>query len=252
MKHISLSKITTRGKALYLAYDQGIEHGPSTDFNGKNVNPLYILDIAKKGKFNGIVFQKGIAEKYNKEIRKSKVPLILKLNGKTKLFKGEPLSAQICSVDEAINLGAKAVGFTIYVGSQHEEQMLEEFAKIESQAHKKGLPVIAWIYPRGSSVKKYYSKELMAYASRVGLEIGADIAKINYNGNPKDLQWAVKSAGRCKVVIAGGVKLREKEFLKQAKDIMQASCMGLAVGRNVWQAKKPLEVARKLKRIVFG
>ncbi|MCX6750147.1 MAG: fructose-bisphosphate aldolase, partial [Candidatus Pacearchaeota archaeon] len=79
---INLNKLTTKGKALFLAYDQGLEHGP-TDFNDKNVDPKYIIDIAKKGKYNGIVFQKGIAEKYNKEIKQSKVPLIVKLNGKT-------------------------------------------------------------------------------------------------------------------------------------------------------------------------
>ena len=83
---IKLGKIMKKGKAMYLAYDQGLEHGPSSDFNDKNVDPLYILDIAKKGRFNGVVFQKGIAEKYNKEIRRSKVPLILKLNGKTNIL----------------------------------------------------------------------------------------------------------------------------------------------------------------------
>jgi class I fructose-bisphosphate aldolase len=71
---IKLDKITKDDKALFLAYDQGLEHGP-TDFNDKNVDPKYIIDIAKKGKYNGVVFQKGIAEKYNKEIKKSKVPL---------------------------------------------------------------------------------------------------------------------------------------------------------------------------------
>src|SRR3989344_3781763 len=100
---ISLNKITKRGRALYLAYDQGMEHGP-IDFNDKNVNPLYIIDIAKKGKFSAVIFQKGIAEKYSKEIKKSKVPLIIKLNGKTSLRKGEPLSIQICSVEEALDL----------------------------------------------------------------------------------------------------------------------------------------------------
>ena len=64
---IRLNKLMKKGKMLILAYDQGLEHGPE-DFNDKNVNPKYILEIAKKGKYNGIVFQKGIAEKYQKEI----------------------------------------------------------------------------------------------------------------------------------------------------------------------------------------
>ena len=86
---IKLNKILKNGKALYLAYDQGLEHGPEMELNEKNVNPLYILDIAKRGKYQGVIFGKGIAEKYNNEIRKSRVPLILKLNGKTKIFNGE-------------------------------------------------------------------------------------------------------------------------------------------------------------------
>src|SRR3989338_5432870 len=116
MKKVNLNKILKRGKAMYLAYDQGMEHGPSWDFNDKNVYPLYILDIAQKGKYNAVIFQKGIAEKYLAEIKKSRVPLILKLNGKTNLVKGEPVSAQIATVAEALELGAVAVGYTIYIG----------------------------------------------------------------------------------------------------------------------------------------
>lgn len=248
---INLGKITKKSKALFLAYDQGLEHGP-TDFNDKNVNPDYIIDIARKGGYTGVVFQKGIAEKYNKEIRKSKVPLILKLNGKTNLFKGEPISRQLCSVEEAIKLGASAVGYTIYIGSDYEDEMLQEFEDIQRQAHAKRIPVIVWIYPRGKSVKRKKDAELMAYAARTGLEIGADIIKIQYNGNLKDLKWAVKSAGKTKVVIAGGIKKGEKEFLKQVKEIMDAGAIGLAIGRNVWQASDPLEITKKIKKVIWG
>lgn len=247
---ITLNKIMKNDRALYLAYDQGMEHGP-VEFNDKNADPAFIIKIAKAGKYNGVIFQKGIAEKYLKEIKKSKVPLIVKLNGKTNLLKGEPVSRQLCSVDEAVRLGAAAVGYTIYIGSEHENIMLREFEKIEEEAHSKGIPVIAWIYPRGKSVEGRDSGELMAYAARVGLEIGADIVKLQYNGNPKDLKWAVRSAGKAKVVAAGGVKTGEKEFLKQAGDIMKAGAAGLAVGRNVWQAKNPEEISRKIGKIIF-
>lgn len=247
---ISLKKITKKGKALFLAYDQGLEHGP-TDFNDKNVDPNYIIKIAKKGKYTGIIFQKGIAEKYNKEIRKSKIPLIIKLNGKTNLLKGEPVSRQLCTVDEAIKLGAKAVGYTIYFGSEHEPEMLSEFEDIEREAHKKGLPVIIWAYPRGKGVEGKSSSELMAYATRASLEIGADIVKIVYNGNPSALEWAVKSAGKTKVVIAGGVKENETEFLFQVKNIIKSGAIGLAVGRNVWQSKNPLDITKKIKKIIW-
>jgi fructose-bisphosphate aldolase, class I len=250
MKQISLKKITRNGKALFLAYDQGLEHGP-TDFNDKNVDPNYIIEIARKGKYTGIIFGKGIAEKYNKEIKKSKIPLIIKLNGKTNLIKGEPISKQLCTVKEAIKLGAKAVGYTIYFGSEHEAEMLSEFENIEREAHSKGLPVIVWAYPRGKGVEGKPSSELMAYAARGALEIGADIVKIVYNGNPSALEWAVRSAGKTKVVIAGGTKESEKEFLLEVKKIMESGATGLAVGRNVWQNKDPINISKKLKEVIL-
>lgn len=249
---ISLDKITTKGKALYLAYDQGLEHGPTGDFNDKNINPLYIIKIAKEGKFNALIFQKGIAEKYEDEIKKSKIPLILKLNGKTNLFKGEPISAQLATVEEAVNLGAVAVGCTIYIGSEHETKMIEQFEKIERDAHSRGIPVIAWVYPRGKSIEGKKDGELLAYACRVGLEIGADIVKIHWNGNAEELKWAIKSAGKTKVVIAGGLKTDEKQFLENVKEAMKAGVIGLAVGRNLWQSDSPLALTRKIKRIVWG
>lgn len=248
---ISLNKITKKGKALFLAYDQGLEHGPESDFNDKNVNPLYILDLAKKGKFQAVVFQKGIAEKYQKEIKASRVPLILKLNGKTKLTKGEPYSPPLATVKEAIKLGASAVGYTLYIGSKYESKMFKEFEIIEREAHKKGLPVITWIYPRGKAIKNDTSRENMAYSARTGLELGSDIVKMKYGGKPKDLQWAVKSAGRTKIVISGGTKKSETAFLKQVKEIVKSGAIGLAIGRNIWQSKNPLELTKKIQKIIW-
>jgi class I fructose-bisphosphate aldolase len=250
MKKPNLSKIMTKGKSLFLAYDQGLEHGP-VDFNDTNFDPKYIIDIAKKGKYNAVVFQKGIAEKYHGEIKKSRVPLILKLNGKTSLVKGDPVSTQLASVQEAVKLGASAVGYTIYIGSIHEAEMFKEFEGIQREAHKKGLPVIAWIYPRGKGVKGKSKKKLMAYAARVGLEIGADMIKIHPAGNLKDLKWTVKSAGKAKIVAAGGMKINEKLLLKQVKNFADAGFSGLAIGRNIWQSKNPLELTKKIKKVIW-
>tara|TARA_Y100000310_G_scaffold282789_2_gene304293 strand:- start:7231 stop:7980 length:750 start_codon:yes stop_codon:yes gene_type:complete len=247
---VRLNKILKKGRALILAYDQGLEHGPD-DFNDKNVDPNYIIDIAKKGKYTALAVQKGIAEKYKSEIKKSKISLIIKLNGKTNLVKGEPLSSELCTVDEARKLGADAVGYTIYLGSKHEPIMLKGFEKIQRQAHEKNLPVVVWIYPRGKSTKGKSKTKLMAYAARMGLEIGADIIKIKYEGKLKDLKWAVKNAGKTKVVIAGGVKKGEKVLLKQVKEIMQSGCIGLAIGRNIWQDKEPDDITRKIKKVIW-
>jgi class I fructose-bisphosphate aldolase len=251
MKQVSLKEITRDGKAFFLAYDQGMEHGP-VEFTDENVDPLRIIEIAKTGKYTGVIFQKGIAEKYNSEIKKSKVPLIVKLNGKTNLLKGEPYSTQICSVKEAIKLGAKAVGYTIYIGSDKEAVMLKEFDKIEEEAHEKGLPVIAWIYPGGKAIEGKPENEIMAYAARLGLEIGADIIKLKFRGTSEDLKWAVKTAGRTKIIVSGGEKTEEKKFVEMIKEVIRCGADGVAVGRNIWKSNEPEELSSKVRRIVLA
>jgi len=245
-----LDKITKEGKALFLAYDQGMEHGP-TDFNDDNVDPAKVLEISDSGHFTGVILQKGIAEKYffGKDY---KVPLIVKLNGKTNLVKDEdPYSPQICSIKEALSYGAKAVGYTIYVGSEFEAKMVEEFGRIEQEAEEAGIPVIAWMYPRGRNVPDENDPKTVAYASRVGLELGADIVKVRYTGDLDSFKWVVQSAGETKVVMMGGSKEEENIFLSKVKTAMEAGAIGVAVGRNIWQADNPLGVAEKIANIIW-
>jgi class I fructose-bisphosphate aldolase len=237
----------TNNRGLLLAYDQGLEHGP-TDFDDRNVDPAFIMDLAVRGRFNAVVFQKGIAEKYYDR----RVPLILKVNGKTNLVKGEPLARQNCSVKRALELGASAVGYTIYAGSAHEDIMLEEFGKIQEQAHSANIAAIAWVYPRGEAIKNDTAPEIVAYAARVGLELGADAVKIKYSGNVDSFRWAVKSAGKARVFMSGGPKASsEADFLEQVRGALDAGATGLAVGRNVWQSSDPLKMARALRTLVI-
>ena len=249
MKQERMAPFLKEGRSMLLAYDQGLEHGPSKDFDERNVDPAMVMETAAKGGFNGVVFQKGVAERFYD----GKVPLIVKLNGKSALPKGEPVSRQVCSVEHAVSLGAKGVGYTIYLGSAREAEMLTEFGRIQEEAHERGLPAIAWIYPRGEAVQNDTSKETVAYAARTGLELGADAVKIKYTGDPVSFSWAVKSAAGVKVFMSGGPKApTDDDFLGQVKGVMEAGATGLAVGRNVWQNQDPLGMAAKLRKVIFG
>lgn len=244
---MSMEAFLLKNRGILLAYDQGLEHGP-TDFDERNVDPAFVMKLAAAGRFNGIIFQKGLAEKYYD----GRVPLILKVNGKTNLVKGEPLARQVCSVDRAAKIGAKAVGYTIYIGSAHESIMLEEFGRIQEEAHKLKMAAIAWVYPRGEAVKNDTAPEIVAYAARTGLEVGADAVKIKYTGDVESFKWAVKSAGKTKVFMSGGPKApSELDFLKQVRGALDAGAAGLAVGRNVWQSSDPARTARALRKLVI-
>lgn len=254
--------IERNGKVMLLAYDQGFEHGP-TDFDEKSVDPNYIIEIAKTGLYTGVVFQEGVAAKYYPSASSSASltassgqvglpPLIVKLNGKTAFQGEEPLSLQLCTVDKAIELGAKAVGYTIYVGSEHEETMLSEFSRIEDEAHAKGLPVIAWMYPRGKKVAgKETSKDTLAYAARLGMELNADFVKVAYTGDVDSYTWVVKAAGKTKVLVQGGKKMSWQDLAAEVSGGMKAGAVGIAIGRNVWQDPNPGEISKKLAEIVY-
>lgn len=236
------------GKSVILAYDQGLEHGPSADFDNRNVDPAFIVELSSKGGFNGLALQKGTAEQYYD----GKVPLILKVNGKSSLPKGEPLARQNCSVEYAVSLGAKAIGYTIYLGSGYESEMFAEFGRIQEQAHERGLAAITWVYPRGAAVQNDTSKEIVAYAARTALELGADAAKIKYTGESQSFAWAVRSAGKTKVFMSGGPKApTDDAFLAQVRGAIDAGATGIAVGRNVWQHPDPLKISELIKKVIF-
>ncbi|MCX6777681.1 MAG: fructose-bisphosphate aldolase [Candidatus Micrarchaeota archaeon] len=250
-KAIRMSRISRNGKILLLAMDQGLEHGPS-DFNSKNINPDYVLDIAKKGRYTAMILHKGVALKYF-EPYAGQVPLLLKLNGRTNIIPSDEIySSPVASVDDAIKMGADAVGYTIYAGSPYEAKMFSEFAQLEEKAREYGIPVVMWSYPRGKFVKEDKSPAMVAYAARVALELGADAVKVNWPGTIAGFSDVVRAAQKMPVLSSGGSKLPENQFIEKAKDVMRAGGSGLAVGRNVWQSDKPLEVSKKLAKVVFG
>ncbi len=246
---MQLHPFLQNGRSLLLALDQGLEHGPK-DFTVQNIDPDYVLNIAWKGKYNGMILQKGLAEKYYENYRQL-VPLILKLNGKTNIPKIDPYSPLNCSVKRAVELGAAAVGYTIYFGSPMEPKIFEEFSKIQEEAHDYSLPVIAWMYPRGPFVQNEADTDILAYAARTALELGADYVKMKYNHDKEGFKWVVKCAGKVKVMIAGGEKTDVKSLLQETKDILDAGCVGMAIGRNVWQSDKPLQITSALKKVIF-
>jgi class I fructose-bisphosphate aldolase len=242
----NMEKLPLRG--VFLAYDHGLEHGP-TDFNELNVSPKYIIDLANKAEVDALILLKGSAMHYynKKEIN---IPLILKLNGKTRLYGGEPFSTQSTSVSEAVKLGAAAVGYTIYWGSKYEKYMVREFGRIEEEAHSIGLPVVMWSYPRGKNIQDDEAPEIVSYAARAAFEMGADIVKLKYPDDDSNLEWIVKSADKTKVFLAGGKKLDTENIEQHVKKAIGAGFSGIAIGRNIWQSDNPVERIKEIKSVL--
>jgi class I fructose-bisphosphate aldolase len=261
------------GTLLVLPIDQGLEHGPVDFFaNPAALDPDYQFRLAFEGGFSAIALHIGLAEKYYHRYA-GEVPLILKLNGKT----GIPSDAQAFSpltgtVEDAVRLGADAVGYTVYVGSPAQDRDFAQLQGVRSDCDRWGMPLVVWAYPRGEAVGKKGGKESLYavdYAARVALELGADVVKVNYPvSSEKDQESpppyntlgltpdeafgkVVASAGRALVLVSGGEKVGDAELLVKVRSSMEAGATGIIFGRNLWQRpwKEALELTRRLHAI---
>ncbi|TCN31133.1 class I fructose-bisphosphate aldolase [Kribbella orskensis] len=243
------------GTAFFLPYDQGLEHGPRDFFaNPQASDPAYIVKLAIAGGFNGIAVQIGLAEKFYWDYA-GEVPLILKLNGKTDIpADAQALSPVHASVEDAVRLGADAVGYTLYVGSPAQEADFAQYRQIRADAHRFGMPLIVWAYPRGAAIEAKGGKDsfyAVDYAARVASELGADVVKVNFPHPEKQdsvkpayraefssqqaIEAVVRSANRTLVLVSGGEKSGDEAMLAKARQAMDAGGLGLIFGRNVWQ-----------------
>ncbi|WP_254840206.1 class I fructose-bisphosphate aldolase [Natronomonas marina] len=239
------------GKVLILAYDHGLEHGP-VDFRDvpESADPERTFEAATHPAVTSVAVQKGIAEALYPSYE-DRVDLLLKLNGTSNLWMGEPDSAVNCTVDYAEQLGASSVGFTVYGGSNHEIEMVEEFREAQEAARHRDLPVVMWSYPRGQGLKNDTKPSTISYAARLALELGADVAKVKHPGSREAMEDAVRMAGPTKVVMSGGSKTTDREFLASVKETIDAGGKGLAVGRNVWQREDPTRILDALEQVIF-
>ncbi len=243
------------GTTLFLPYDQGLEHGPRDFFSNETAtDPRYIMRLAIEGGFNGIAIQIGLAEKFYWEFA-GEVPLILKLNGKTDIpDDAEPLSPLNATVEEAVALGADAVGYTLYVGTPAQAVDFEQFRVVRADAARLGMPLIVWAYPRGSAIvakggtDSFYAVD---YGARVASELGADMIKVNFPrpqkrsgvraeydavfSDEQAIGAVVRSANRSLLLVSGGEKAGDDAMLSKARLTMEAGGTGLIFGRNVWQ-----------------
>jgi len=263
MKEFDDSPILRNGNSLILAYDHGTEHGP-VDFEPmpKSADPRHVFEVSEHDAVTAIALQKGNAEYYRRwqeENSKDGAPLLVKLNGNSSLPKREDYySPKQCSVKYAVEeLDADAVGYTMYQGSIHEDEMWKEFREVQEEARKYGVPVIMWSYPRGKGIEENseYSgqkdPEVVAYGARLGLELGADMVKCKYPGNQEDWEKLESQVAELKTVMSGGSKRSDEAFLEDVNDTIEVGGNGLAVGRNIFQRENPEELLDKLEKVIF-
>lgn len=262
------------GTLLALPIDQGLEHGPIDFFpNPPSADPEFQWRLAVEGDYNAIACHYGLARKYMGKYA-GQVPLILKLNGKTNVpSDAEALSTFTGSVEEAVALGADAVGYTLYVGSPRQDEDIMQLSGLREACEHYGMPLVVWSYPRGRAIEEKGGRNSLYavdYAARMALELGADVVKLNIpKPGPKDdeqpekyreidydygdaARRVVKSTGRTLVLFSGGSKLSDDDVLHKARTAMEGGATGLIFGRNMWQRPydEALEMTARVKDVL--
>jgi len=229
-------------RTVIVPIDHGVTVGPILGIE----NMQTIIDQLVKGNADAVLVHKGIA----KRVDTGKAGLIVMLTGVSNLNPNPNGKVQVCSVQEAIRIGADGVSVHINVGAQDEDKMLQTLGKVSEECEQFGMPLLAMMYPRGPKITNEHAPEVVAHAARIGAELGADIIKTNYTGSINTFKTVIESCP-IPVVIAGGPKCKSlTEVLQTTFDALQAGASGLSIGRNVFQCDNPTKITKALSSIV--
>ncbi len=246
------------GRLMLFACDQKIEH-LNDDFYGEGIaaedaEPEHLFRIGAQGVVGVLAGQRGLIAQYAADY--PDINYLVKMNSKSHLIKtsqdpakhqDDPYSPQLHDLQAVLDMrdnGVKVVGlgYTIYIGSEYEANMMSEAAQLIAEAHANGLLVVLWMYPRGKAVADEKDAHLIAGAAGVAVSIGADFVKVNppkksdTASSAELLKEASLASGRTGLVCAGGSTVDAKSFLGQLwEQIHVGGAIGNATGRNIHQ-----------------
>ncbi len=246
-KAIRMERILDRnsGKTVIVPMDHGITMGPIKGLENMRDTIGKMVD----GGANAIVLHKGIVKAGHRG-RGKDVGLIMHLSGSTSMSPEPNTKVPVCTVEEAIKLGADAISVHVNLGTEGDTLMLAFLGEVSNQCQNWGMPLLAMIYARGRKVANEFDVKVVKHAARVGAELGADIVKVNYTGSPESFREVVDGCP-VPVVIAGGEKVEtDDDLFRMVTGAMEAGAAGVSIGRNVFQHAHPEEIVTAIGRLV--
>lgn len=281
----SHGRLANTGYISILPVDQGIEHTAGASFAP---NPMYfdgenIIKLAIEGGCNAVASTFGVLAQNSRKYA-HKIPFVVKINHNELLtYPNKYNQIMFGSVKEAWNLGAAAVGATIYFGSEESSRQIQEVSEAFEYAHELGMATILWCYTRNNSFKKdnvdyHNATDISSQACHIGVTIQADLIKqklpennggfkaINFGkyddrmysqlatNHPIDLtRYMVANCymGKVGLINSGGASLGDsdtEEAVKTAVVNKRAGGVGLILGRKAFQ--RPFEDGVKMLHTV--
>ena len=246
-KLIRLERIMNRetGRTVIVPMDHGVTVGPIEGL----IDMKTTVNAVATGGANAIVIHKGLVEGGHRR-RGKDVGLIIHLSGSTSLSPFPNAKTLVCTVEEAVKLGADALSIHVNIGNGTEREMLADLGWVAREARDWGMPLLAMMYPRGEKIKDEYDPTVIAHVARLGAELGADIIKVSYTGSVETFRKVVAGCP-VPVVIAGGPKMSsDRDILEMVKGAIEAGGAGVSIGRNVFQHRDPSRMVGAISLLV--
>ncbi|TFB21368.1 fructose-bisphosphate aldolase [Filobacillus milosensis] len=246
-KDIRLKRLYKHSDKLFVvAMDHGITMGP--------IEGIVDIKAAAKAVYDGyadaIVVHKGLVRDLADIDSPSLGEIMVHLSASTNLSQESNRKELVSTVEHAIRIGASAISVHVNLGSEHEGHMLQHLGMVAEECDQWGMPLLAMMYVRDGNPENEFDAGKIKHAARIAEELGADIVKVNYSGDPESFR-EVTSSVNIPVVIAGGSKLDSHyDFLAMVADAIQSGAGGVSIGRNVYQSKNPTLVAKQLRYIM--
>lgn len=246
-KKIRLERILDRNsrKTVIIPMDHGVTVGPI----GGLADMRTTIGKVVAGGANGILMHKGIVRAGHRGTGQD-VGLIIHLSGGTSLSPDPNAKELVCTVEEAMKLGADAVSVHINLGAETDKEMLRQLGQISERCLEWQMPLVAMMYTRGPKIQDEYDVHKVKHAARVGAELGADIVKVVYTGSVESFAGVVAGCP-VPVVIAGGAKMgSDEEIFNMVEGALQAGAAGVSIGRNAFQHDDPTKMVQALSKMV--
>ena len=246
-KEIRLERIIDRNsrKTVIIPMDHGVTVGPIDGLADMRTTVSKVV----AGGANAILIHKGIVRAGHRGTGKD-VGLIIHLSAGTSISPDPNAKELVCSVEEAMKLGADAVSVHINLGAETDKEMLAQLGYVSERCLEWQMPLVAMMYTRGKKIKNEFDVNNVKHAARVGAELGADIVKVPYTGSVDSFTEVVQGCP-VPVVIAGGEKMdSDEDIFKMVEDALKAGAAGVSIGRNAFQHEKPDKMIEALSKMV--
>jgi 2-amino-4,5-dihydroxy-6-oxo-7-(phosphooxy)heptanoate synthase len=250
-KSLRLSRISDHntGRMFIVPMDHSVTVGP---LGGADHAEVTVRTLAGAGA-DAVILHRGRVRHVDPTAF-AKTGLIVHLSAGTTRSMDTNAKVLVTGVEDAVRIGADAVSIHVNIGSPTERDQLADFGAVSRECEQLGMPLLAMMYARGPLRADLPSDASeLAHLAAIATDLGADVVKLDYCGDPEAMRRVVESCP-IPICVAGGpsADAGDDRAIALGAEILASGVAGLSFGRNVFEARDPFAVASALARLVHS